>query len=68
MNSEGDPEIATTDILSVKISTLNLIETIEIFKKWINLGAKKRVCVTQSIVFSGRTRTLTFVTSTTLQQ
>jgi len=33
-------------ILSVDISTLNLSETIAVFKNWINEGVKKRVCVT----------------------
>src|SRR5437764_4391052 len=34
------------NILSVNISTLNLEDTINTFRKWIKLGKKKRICVT----------------------
>jgi N-acetylglucosaminyldiphosphoundecaprenol N-acetyl-beta-D-mannosaminyltransferase len=46
MNSKGITDIESLDILSVKISRLNLVETIQLFKDWIKAGEKKRVCVT----------------------
>jgi N-acetylglucosaminyldiphosphoundecaprenol N-acetyl-beta-D-mannosaminyltransferase len=41
----SNPEKAV-NILSVNISTLDLDETIELFKTWIATGQKKRICVT----------------------
>jgi N-acetylglucosaminyldiphosphoundecaprenol N-acetyl-beta-D-mannosaminyltransferase len=41
----SDPD-SITNILSVNISTLDLRETIELFKSWIDQNDKKRVCVT----------------------
>ena len=36
----------SVNILSVNVSTLNLTDTIELFKSWIATRQKKRVCVT----------------------
>lgn len=46
INSKGVSEIDSVDILTVRISTLNLVDTIQLFKDWIRNGEKKRVCVT----------------------
>lgn len=44
MNSQS--EVSCVDILGVKISTLNLTQTVELFKFWITNKKKKRICVT----------------------
>jgi len=46
MSSKEVTEIESINILSVTISRLDLVETIQLFKDWIMAGEKKRVCVT----------------------